>query len=69
MGWREAGFDLGLLHYSQVRCHGATWYWDLQTIGSFPLYLAALDALGGELVLVALGAVDVVLLGDEGLRS
>ena len=29
--------------------------------------LAALDALGGELVLVALGAVDVVLLRDEAL--
>jgi len=32
-------------------------------------HLAAFDALGGELVLVTLGAVDVVLLGDEGLRS
>jgi len=32
-------------------------------------HLAALDALGGELVLVALGAVDVVLLGDERLGS
>jgi len=30
-------------------------------------HLAALDALGGELVLVALGAVDVVLLRDERL--
>ena len=32
-------------------------------------HLAALDALGGELVLVAAGAVDVVLLGDEGLGA
>ena len=32
-------------------------------------HLVALDALGGELVLVALGAVDVVLLRDEGLGS
>ena len=31
--------------------------------------LLALDALGGELVLVALGAVDVVLLGDERLGA
>ena len=29
------------------------------------VYLAALDALGGELVLVTLGAVDVMLLRDE----
>ena len=33
------------------------------------LYLATLDTLGGKLVLVALGAVDVVLLRDEGLGS
>ena len=32
-------------------------------------YLAALDALSRKLVLIALGAVDVVLLGDEGLST
>lgn len=32
-------------------------------------HLAALDALGSELLLVALGAVDVVLLGDEALGA
>ena len=32
-------------------------------------YLLALDTLGGELVLVALCAVDVLLLGDEGLGA
>ena len=31
--------------------------------------LLALDALGGELVLIALCAVDVLLLGDEGLGA
>jgi hypothetical protein len=36
-----------------------------QQMTSLFVYLAALDALGGELVLVALGAVDVMLLGDE----
>ena len=30
-------------------------------------YLVALDTLGGKLVLVAAGAVDVILLGDEAL--
>ena len=32
-------------------------------------HLAALDALGSKLLLVALGAVDVVLLGDEALGA
>ena len=31
--------------------------------------LAALDTLGGELVFVAAGAVDVILLGDEALGA
>jgi hypothetical protein len=32
---------------------------------SLIVYLATLDALGGELILVALGAIDVMLLGNE----
>jgi len=32
-------------------------------------HLAALDTLGGKLLLVALGAVDVMLLGDEALGA
>jgi hypothetical protein len=32
-------------------------------------YLAALDALGGEFILVALSTVDIVLLRNEGLCS
>ena len=32
-------------------------------------HLAALDTLGGELVFVAAGAVDVILLGDEALGA
>jgi hypothetical protein len=32
-------------------------------------YLAALDALGSEFILVALGTIDIVLLRNEGLCS
>lgn len=32
-------------------------------------HLVALDALGGKLVLVALGTIDVMLLGDEGFGA
>ena len=32
-------------------------------------HLAALDTLGGELVFIAAGAVDVILLGDEALGA
>jgi len=40
-------------------------------VGNTPLgdHLATFDTFGRELLLVALGAVDVVLLGDEGLSS
>ena len=33
----------------------------------YPAYLGTLDTLGGKLVFITAGTVDVVLLGDEGL--
>jgi hypothetical protein len=41
----------------------------IEKVAYCPIYLAALNALGGEFILVALSTVDIVLLRNEGLCS